>query len=64
MTVELVLSVISGAYQTSLLTYFIQRDLFPALIKVRTCTTRDDRKSQLANGLVDSSYKIQKRPRK
>jgi hypothetical protein len=33
--VELALSVVSGAYQTSLLTYFIQRDLFPAIIKVR-----------------------------
>lgn len=28
------LAVTSGAYQTSLLTYFIQRDLFPAVIKV------------------------------
>lgn len=27
------LTVTSGAYQTSLLTYFIQRDLFPAIIK-------------------------------
>lgn len=30
--VELALAVSSGAYQTSLLTYFIQRDLFPAII--------------------------------
>lgn len=29
----MVLTVTSGAYQTSLLTYFIQRDLFPAVIK-------------------------------
>ncbi|KAG7107779.1 Armadillo-like helical domain-containing protein 3 like [Verticillium longisporum] len=31
--VEVVLSVTAGAYQTSLLTYFIQRDLFPAVMK-------------------------------
>ncbi|AEO62094.1 hypothetical protein MYCTH_117145 [Thermothelomyces thermophilus ATCC 42464] len=30
--VEVALAVTSGAYQTSLLTYFIQRDLFPAII--------------------------------
>ncbi|KAK0667093.1 hypothetical protein QBC41DRAFT_324596 [Cercophora samala] len=30
--VEVALAVASGAYQTSLLTYFIQRDLFPAII--------------------------------
>jgi hypothetical protein len=33
--IEVVLSIASGAYQTSLLTYFIQRDLFPAIMKVR-----------------------------
>jgi hypothetical protein len=32
--VEVALAVTSGAYQTSLLTYFIQRDLFPAIINV------------------------------
>ncbi|KAK3683289.1 hypothetical protein B0T22DRAFT_467605 [Podospora appendiculata] len=31
--VEVTLAVTSGAYQTSLLTYFIQRDLFPAVMK-------------------------------
>ncbi|KAH9908151.1 DUF1741-domain-containing protein [Xylariomycetidae sp. FL2044] len=31
--VEVVLAITSGAYQTSLLTYFIQRDLFPAMMK-------------------------------
>ncbi|KAJ9149245.1 DUF1741-domain-containing protein [Pleurostoma richardsiae] len=31
--VEVALAVTSGAYQTSLLTYFIQRDLFPAVMK-------------------------------
>jgi hypothetical protein len=31
--VEVVLAITSGAYQTSLLTYFIQRDLFPAIMK-------------------------------
>ncbi|KAI0156463.1 hypothetical protein GGR57DRAFT_82737 [Xylariaceae sp. FL1272] len=31
--VEVVLSITSGAYQTSLLTYFIHRDLFPAIMK-------------------------------
>ncbi|OTB04627.1 hypothetical protein M426DRAFT_320742 [Hypoxylon sp. CI-4A] len=31
--VEVVLSITSGAYQTSILTYFIQRDLFPAIMK-------------------------------
>jgi hypothetical protein len=33
--VEVALSVTSGAYQTSLLTYLIQRDMFPSLTKVR-----------------------------
>jgi len=32
--VEVALAVTSGAYQTSLLTYFIQRDLFPSVMKV------------------------------
>ncbi|KAK3311996.1 hypothetical protein B0H66DRAFT_100604 [Apodospora peruviana] len=32
--VEVALAVASGAYQTSLLTYFIQRDLFPAVMKL------------------------------
>lgn len=32
--VEVALAVTSGAYQTSLLTYFIQRDLFLAIINV------------------------------
>ncbi|KAI1381069.1 DUF1741-domain-containing protein [Hypoxylon crocopeplum] len=31
--VEVVLSITSGAYQTGILTYFIQRDLFPAIMK-------------------------------
>jgi hypothetical protein len=34
--VEVALAVTSGAYQTSLLTYFIQRDMFPAVMKVGT----------------------------
>jgi len=33
--VEVALAVTSGAYQTTLLTYFIQRDLFPAVMKVK-----------------------------
>jgi hypothetical protein len=33
--IEAALSVVSGAYQTTLLTYFIHRDLFPSLMKVR-----------------------------
>lgn len=37
--VEVVLSIASGAYQTSLLTYFIQRDLFPAMMKVSTLSS-------------------------
>lgn len=32
--VDVALAVTSGAYQTSLLTYFIQRDLFPAITSV------------------------------
>ncbi|KAI1799357.1 DUF1741-domain-containing protein [Daldinia bambusicola] len=32
--VSVVLSITSGAYQTSILTYFIQRDLFPAIMKL------------------------------
>ncbi|KAK0705642.1 hypothetical protein B0H67DRAFT_604399 [Lasiosphaeris hirsuta] len=31
--IEVALAVTSGAYQTSLLTYFIQRDLFPSVMK-------------------------------
>jgi hypothetical protein len=41
--VEVALAVASGAYQTSLLTYFIQRDLFPAIINVRTTVERGRR---------------------
>jgi len=38
--VEVALAVTSGAYQTTLLTYFIQRDLFPAAMKVyRRCAS-------------------------
>ncbi|KAK4224386.1 hypothetical protein QBC38DRAFT_485601 [Podospora fimiseda] len=37
--VEVALAVTSGAYQTSLLTYFIQRDLFPAIIHCITSPT-------------------------
>lgn len=33
--VEVALAVTSGAYQTSLLTYLIQRDMFPSVMKVR-----------------------------
>lgn len=32
--IEVALAVTSGAYQTSLLSYFIQRDLFQAIINV------------------------------
>ena len=32
--VEVTLSLTSGAYQTSLVSYFTHRDLFPALMKV------------------------------
>jgi hypothetical protein len=35
--IEAALSVVSGAYQTTLLSYFTHRDLFPSLMKVRTC---------------------------
>jgi hypothetical protein len=34
--IEVALSVTSGAYQTSLLSYFTHRDLFPSLMKVCT----------------------------
>lgn len=34
--IEVALSVVSGAYQTSLLSYFTHRDLFPSLMKVST----------------------------
>lgn len=33
-SIEVALSVVSGAYQTSLLSYFTHRDLFPSLMKV------------------------------
>jgi len=32
--IKVALSVVSGAYQTSLLSYFTHRDLFPSLMKV------------------------------
>jgi len=32
--IEVTLSVVSGAYQTTLLSYFTHRDLFPSLMKV------------------------------
>ncbi|KAK1448684.1 hypothetical protein CMEL01_07999 [Colletotrichum melonis] len=38
--VEVVLAVTAGAYQTSLLTYFIQRDLFPSFIQDTDTTER------------------------
>ena len=31
--IEVALSLVSGAYQTSLLSYFTHRDLFPSLMK-------------------------------
>lgn len=34
--IEVALSLVSGAYQTSLLSYFTHRDLFPSLMKVGT----------------------------
>lgn len=41
--VEVLLAVTAGAYQTTLLTYMVQRDLFPSVMKVRsvslTCNT-------------------------
>ena len=39
--VEVALSLVSGAYQTSLLSYFIHRDLFPPLMKVCTMSLQD-----------------------
>ena len=33
--IEVLLAVTAGAYQTTLLTYLIQRDLFPSVMKVR-----------------------------
>ena len=38
--IEAALSVVSGAYQTSLLSYFTHRDLFPALMKVSYHSTK------------------------
>jgi len=52
--VEVALAVASGAYQTTLLTYFIQRDLFPAIMKVCRLTPFADHE---ADG--HSSYKKQ-----
>lgn len=34
--IEVLLAVSAGAYQTTLLTYMIQRDLFPSIMKVRS----------------------------
>lgn len=41
--IEVVLAFTAGAFQTTLLTYLIQRDLFPSIMKVRapTDTNRD-----------------------
>ena len=44
--VETVLAVVSGAFQTSLVTYFMHRDLFPALMKVSTSTGLRNRAHQ------------------
>ncbi|KAI1341704.1 DUF1741-domain-containing protein [Xylariaceae sp. FL0016] len=44
--VEVVLSIASGAYQTSLLTYFIQKDLFPAIMKFIQESDTPDRVSE------------------
>lgn len=41
--VEVVLAITSGAYQTSLLTYFIHRDLFPAIMKLIQDSDTPDR---------------------
>ena len=38
--VEVALSITSGAYQTSLVSYFTHRDLFPALMKVSSIPPR------------------------
>jgi hypothetical protein len=32
--IEAALSIVSGAYQTGLISYFTHRDLFPSLMKV------------------------------
>lgn len=34
--IEVLLAATAGAYQTTLLTYMIQRDLFPSIMKVRS----------------------------
>ena len=38
--IEVALSLTSGAYQTSLVSYFTHRDLFPALMKASNSTVR------------------------
>ena len=43
--VETALALVSGAYQTTLVSYFIHRDMFPALMKVSSphiCSTVAD----------------------
>lgn len=37
------LSVASGAYKTSLLSYFMHRDLFPSIMKVRSLHLKRDK---------------------
>jgi hypothetical protein len=51
--IEVALSVTSGAYQTSLLSYFTHRDLFPSLMKVCVLFPRD-----LTQAYVYSLFKI------
>jgi hypothetical protein len=51
--IEVALSVVSGAYQTSLLSYFTHRDLFPSLMKVSTQPSRSKGAADL-----ESLYKI------
>lgn len=39
--IQAALSVVSGAYQTSLLSYFTHRDLFPSLMKASILSLRE-----------------------
>jgi hypothetical protein len=52
--IEVALAVVSGAYQTSLLSYFTHRDLFPSLMKVCTSHTLNGYNSNTSKYVQES----------
>lgn len=52
--IEVLLAVTAGAYQTTLLTYLIQRDLFPSVMKVREVSEETRRNADIYQFIQDS----------